>query len=276
MRRVIVASTLGSILGSALLAASSAQAADLALKAPPPPACDWCGAYIGVNIGGDWGRAAVSPQLGTIFPAFNNAAFTIFTPAQLGTYPATSGRGSSVIGGGQAGYNWQTGHYVLGVEGDIDGTGLRANSSSTVTRTTLSGTQTVTANFSARIDWIATVRVRAGYAWDRAMLYATGGIAAAGTSLNTTYAEVQPSPVPTPGSASASQAVAGWTAGVGGEWLISRAWSAGLEYRHTGFSIHGYNIGLVDNALIPFLPPSNANVRFSTDQVTLRLNYHLH
>ena len=165
---------------------------------------------------------------------------------------------------------------VYGLEGDIDGTGLRPNSSVTVTRTTLSGTQTTTANFAAKIDWIATARVRAGYAWDHVMLYATGGIAGAGTRLNTTYAETQPSPVPTPGSASVSHAVAGWTAGVGGEWMIDKAWSAGLEYRHIGFSTHGYNIGLVDNFLIPFLPPSAANLRLSEDQVTARLNFHFH
>jgi outer membrane immunogenic protein len=260
-----------------------ARAADIPLKAPPPLPCDWCGFYAGINIGADWGTSTVSPAPGVPFPAFFTAipgvCIVCLVPAQLGQFPAVSGSGSSVIGGGQAGYNWQNGHFVYGLEGDFDGTGLRMNSASALTRVTAFGTQTVTANFSAKVDWIATLRGRLGYAVDRGMLYATGGLAIGGTQLNTTYGDVL-SVTPlfplAPLAASDSHVLAGWTLGVGGEWLFNKSWSGGLEYRHTDLGAHSFNIGLSDASLVGFFPPGSASVRFTEDQVTARLNYHFH
>jgi outer membrane immunogenic protein len=280
VRKIIIAS----VLASAVLAASApARAADMAVKAPPPPPIyDWSGFYAGLNLGGDWGHSSITPDPGLPFPAFANNVGGIFiiTPGQFATFPSTAGNGASVLGGGQAGYNWQIGHFVYGLEGDIDGTGLRENATSILTRTTLSGTQTVTANFSANIDWIATLRGRIGYACDRGLLlYATGGLAVAGTTLNTAYGIVEPAQLPglgpNPGTASSSRTLAGWTAGVGAEWAFDRKWSAALEYRHSDFGSGGYGIGITDASLIPFTAPGTASVHFLEDQVTVRVNYHL-
>jgi outer membrane immunogenic protein len=137
---------------------------------PSPKAYDWTGYYGGVNVGGIFGHSDVASGLGVPFPVFTSNIGVIpfiITPAQVGTWPSTSGSAASVVGGGQAGYNWQSGQVVWGVEADFDGTGLREKSSSVLSRTTLSGTQTVTANFSANVDWIGTFRGRVGYAWER-------------------------------------------------------------------------------------------------------------
>jgi outer membrane immunogenic protein len=275
MRRFIIAGVVGCL---ALAVKAPVHAADMAVKAPPPPAApafSWAGGYVGGNIGAVWGREVIDPNFGIIFPPFNNLAANIFTPAQFGQSPSTTNRATSVIGGGQIGYNWQSGAYVYGLEGDFDGTGVRAKSSTTISRTTLSGTQTVTANYSANIDWIGTIRGKIGYAWDRAMIYGTGGVAVAGASLDTAYAETQPAPPPTPLSASSSKAVVGWTLGAGGEWAIGNAWSLGVEYRHIGFSIRDFSVGLPDATLAPFFPANGATLHISTDQVTARLNWHL-
>jgi outer membrane immunogenic protein len=275
------------ILGSAVLAAGApARAADMLLKAPPPaapPPYDWSGFYGGVNVGADWGQSSITSTPGLPFPAFENTVpgfGIIITPGQFATLPSTSSTASTVLGGGQLGYNLQSGHVVYGLEADIDGTGLHEGSTSTLTRTTLSGTQTVTANFSANIDWIATIRGRLGYAVDRGMLYVTGGLAGAATSLNTVYAITEPLQPPGfgpfPGAASSSNVVWGWTVGAGGEWAFDRNWSAAAEYRHSDFGSPSYNIGFSDTSLIPFTTTMSASVHWTEDQVTARLNYHFH
>jgi outer membrane immunogenic protein len=274
---------LAGILGLAVLSTvAPARAADMPLKAPPAPApysSTWSGFYLGGNVGADWGHSTLMPAPGLPFLAFSNAGGFVITPAQFATLPPTPGSSTSLIGGGQAGYNWQVGHVVYGLEGDVDGTGLREKSASTLTRTTISGTQTVTANFSANVDWIASLRARLGYAGDRFMLYGTGGIAVAGTSLATGYAITEPPQPffpPVPGSASDSHVVGGWTTGVGGEWAINQAWSAGVEYRHSGFGTHSYSIGISDASLAPFVGPGSTTVHFNTDEVTARLNFRFH
>lgn len=248
---------------------------------PSPMAYDWTGYYVGANVGAVWGRSDVISGQGVPFPVFTNAPGSIpflITPAQIGTWPGVTGSASGVLGGGQAGYNWQSGQVVWGVEADFDGTGLHEKSSSVLSRTSVSGTQTVTANFSANVDWIGTFRGRVGYAWDRFMVYGTGGLAVAGTRLDTAYAEVQPATLtaPAPTTASSSNVTPGWTAGIGGEWAIDQAWSAGLEYRHTELATSGYNLGIVDAALIPFVGTTQGTAHFTTDAVTARLNWHFH
>ena len=87
--------------------ANSGQAADMAVKAPPPPIAvpifTWTGFYIGGNLGAAWAQRSVTDIFGNTFTRTSDARF---------------------IGGGQLGYNWQTGNFVLGVEGDIDGIAL--------------------------------------------------------------------------------------------------------------------------------------------------------
>ena len=99
-----------------------AQAADLPTRkeAPAPvfvpPPFTWTGFYVGANVGGIFSSGSRSANL------FVPASF----PFPLANYfPGGLGSGQSgVIGGGQAGYNWQTGAFVLGVEGDFDGAGI--------------------------------------------------------------------------------------------------------------------------------------------------------
>src|SRR5579864_5420493 len=106
------------------LGAAAAQAADLPTRkeAPAPifvpPPFTWTGFYVGVNAGGIWPSGSreasiFDPNSGTDF-GFINAGF----PGGLGSQSA------GFIGGGQAGYNWQTGAFVLGVETDFDGSTL--------------------------------------------------------------------------------------------------------------------------------------------------------
>jgi outer membrane immunogenic protein len=138
---------------AALLAgvATSAFAADLPthkmaptpVPAYVPPAFTWTGFYIGVNGGYGFGSSG-----------------------------GDFGNPSGGLVGGTAGYNYQIGQFVLGVEGDWDWADI-----------TKSGVNAV-GPYSTKIDDIATVRARAGFAIDRALFYVTGGYAGADTQLS--------------------------------------------------------------------------------------------
>src|SRR5262249_46458975 len=120
-----------SVASSALLA-SSAMAADMAVKAPPPrPALySWTGFYVGLNAGGAWGRsdAVTSTSCGTIpgfAPYFCNAAFGQANAAAVAAAGTGSMSGGGFTGGGQVGYNLQSGNLVFGVELDAEAFNLR-------------------------------------------------------------------------------------------------------------------------------------------------------
>ena len=139
----------GCLVAGALVSAQCAAAADLSLaplyKAPPPEltqAYNWTGFYFGANGGGGWGHSWWSAN-------------------------ATGIDLSGGLVGGTAGYNWQAGKVVFGLEGDLDWSGL-------------SGTHATTGcplGCSTSDSWLSTVRGRLGYSFDRFMPYVTGGLA---------------------------------------------------------------------------------------------------
>ena len=138
----------------------SAHAADLPIKAPTNKApvaaiYDWTGFYVGVNAGLGVGR-----DLTTI-----NAPPTNFTEI---SYQSPFG----ALGGVQAGYNWQAGRWVFGIEADIQGADLHDNYTCV---SSCLPTRAIT--FDQRIDWFGTVRGRLGYASGPVLTYVTGGLA---------------------------------------------------------------------------------------------------
>ena len=164
------------------------------------PVFSWTGFYLGANIGGAWSHSTLTESVtGANFSA-NNSGF---------------------IGGGQFGYNWQfNNNWVLGIEGDIDGTSINKTSNGVPTAIgTLQG--------SLSTDWIATLAGRIGYTFDHWMFYAKGGGAWVQDSATL-------SNLTTGASASASNTNSGWMAGVGVEWAFAGPWSAKVEYNHIG------------------------------------------
>jgi outer membrane immunogenic protein len=133
---------------------AGAMAADLpSRRAPAPvfsavPVFTWTGFYVGVNAGVGFSN---NDDDGIVF-----GADTIFGDSDDDT---------SFIGGAQAGYNYQIGSFVVGVEGDLQWADFGGT-----TYVFPTGTATVDSD-----DWFGTVRARAGVAFDRALIYATGG-----------------------------------------------------------------------------------------------------
>ena len=209
----------------ALVAAQCAAAADLSVaplyKAPPPqvsPAYNWTGFYLGVNGGGGWGRSWWQSQSTAID----------LSGAQVG---------------GTAGYNWQFGNAVLGLEGDIDWSNLKGTSSAVLCP-----------GCSTSDSWLSTVRGRAGYAFGGIMPYVTGGLAVGDIRASA------------PGFGGASATNAGWTVGGGIEIALPGNWTAKAEYLHA--DLGKFNCGLNCSA-----SPTN-NVSMHDDVVRAGVNYH--
>jgi len=85
------------------------------------------------------------------------------------------GDGDGVLGGGQLGYNWQSGRVVYGIEADF--------ALSTIEESVRACSSFACAHASVSLDWFATVRGRVGYLIDpRILAYATAGIGIASWS----------------------------------------------------------------------------------------------
>src|SRR5271170_1277795 len=109
-----------------LIGADAASAADYAITAPPPqPQTDWSGFYLGLNAGAALGsyKLDTSTSPNTYLP---NPADS----AAINAAGALDSKPTGFAGGSQAGYNWQSGHWVAGIEGDLDFLHLNGTASS--------------------------------------------------------------------------------------------------------------------------------------------------
>ena len=248
--------------------AVAAQAADLPTKkAPPapvyiPPPFTWTGFYIGVNAGGVWGTGNTQSTL-----------YSYGVPWLGSFYNGSLGSGGSgFIGGGQAGYNWQTGAMVLGVETDFDGTSLsRSVSGVGPTFAGLTGNwaawngDSLLYNGSARMSWLGTTRARVGFVAtpdNRLMIYGTGGLAYGGGEANLSVYDYN-SNVAWYGSKSDTRV--GWTIGAGAEYAITNNITIKGEYLY-------YNLGTTNETAVPTILTPAATI-FNGSYATAKVTY---
>ncbi len=170
---------------------AGAFAADLpSRRAPAPyvavPVFTWTGFYVGVNAG--YGFSDNNDNgLGT-FQSFG-AGEIAGLPRYVGTVttPNSSNGRDGFVGGGQIGYNYQIGNFVIGVEADIQyadlGGGRRSGNIIALNPTLPDFIPAVNSTFGG-LDYFGTVRGRVGYAWDRLLVYGTGGFAYGGSDNN--------------------------------------------------------------------------------------------
>jgi len=203
-----------------LALASLANAADLPrqmyTKAPPPvaaPYYNWTGLYIGINGGGAWGTSNWS---------------------STGDFDVSGG-----MIGGTVGYNWQTGPWVFGLEGDIDWASVKGT-------TNVAGC--VGGGCNSENTWLGTARGRVGYAFDRFLPYITGGAAFGNVDANH------------PGFPGGSSTQVGWAAGAGLEFAVVNNVTAKVEYLH--YDLGSFTCGLnCGNGVL------NDSVSFSADAI---------
>jgi outer membrane immunogenic protein len=211
----------------------AAQAADLPTKkeAPAPvyvpPPFTWTGFYVGLNAGGIWSSGSRSLTLFDPNAATDGAFLNNALPGGLG-----SGTGG-FIGGGQAGYNWQTGAFVLGVETDFQGTTLSRSRDlvgPTFFDPFIGASDYLALHSKISLDWLGTTRGRVGFVAtpdNRLMIYATGGVAYGGGSANLSIYDNATGSFFT-GNPSSSRV--GWTVGGGVEYALTNNWTIRGEY----------------------------------------------
>jgi len=239
---------LGSVALPALLA-SPAFAADMPVKAPPPPPAvySWAGFYAGLNAGGAWGRsdAETSVSCGAV-PGFANyfcnPAAGQANAAAVNAAGTGSMSGSGFTGGGQVGYNFQNRNLVFGVELDVEAFNLKLSrqASARYPFSFLPGmagsTFTVTSSLDTR--WLFTARGRLGWAFDSVLVFATGGLAVTDLRASHTFSDNYAPPFGA-GAWSGSTTKTGWTAGGGVEWAAGRKWTVKVEYLYLNFGSVG-------------------------------------
>ncbi|MCU4180963.1 porin family protein [Bosea sp. BH3] len=184
---------LASVAALGIVAAGAAAAADLPSRKGPVvapvyvPAFTWTGFYVGGNAGYGWGNV----NAGNVF---NGRTVSI-------------GDMDGFVGGGQVGYNYQMGQFVLGLEADIQGADL--------------STGTNAFGDSVSTDFYGTVRARVGVAFDRFMPYVTGGWAYG--NVKTTIGGL--------GSTDKSH-TGGYAIGAGLEYAFTNNIIGGVEYMY--------------------------------------------
>lgn len=161
---------------------------------------DWSGAYIGVSAGYGWGDNRVADD--------NPDLFYRIEPGGL-------------IAGGQIGYNLQIGGWVVGVEadatiGDLDRRMAPGDSVGAFDEV------------SIEVDYLASIRLRAGLTSGQALYYATGGVGFAAWTDRNFVGGVQ-------FGDGLDHSRTGWTLGAGIEYAVDARWTAKFEYLHYGF-----------------------------------------
>jgi outer membrane immunogenic protein len=188
----------GTAFAATLIASGAALAADIQ-RGPAPyysaPAVsglyNWSGPYAGLNIGYEWGKVT-----------------------------NTVGEPSGLTGGGQVGYNWQSGQFVFGAETDIQ----------------FSGADDTFAPWKFSNPWFGTLRGRAGYAFNNFLVYGTLGLA---------YGELKGEFL----GLSETKTEVGWAGGVGAEYGFTPNWSARVEYLYMDLASRSFSITGTDNGL---------------------------
>jgi outer membrane immunogenic protein len=204
------ATTIGAALIGTIIATHAATAADIGRNpypytAPTYPGYSWVGPYLGVTLGYQWGSVSSS-----------------------------SAHPSGTTGGILGGYNWQTGQFVYGIEGDLQ----------------LSDANDTFASYKFSNPWFGTVRGRGGVAFNNILLYGTLGIA---------FGEGQVGQV---GFGTESSASFGWTGGLGLEVGLTPNWSARAEYLYVDLSDQHYFLTGVSNGFESNIFRLGVNYRF--------------
>jgi outer membrane immunogenic protein len=197
------------VAASALLIAGTANAADMPAQAPAyartyvNPTYDWSGGYIGAHAG----YASSASDINDLFFYDTGGTQTL--------------KANGFAGGGQFGFNVQSGHVVYGIEADASWLDLDHNSM---------GYYGVK---STKAEWMATVRGRLGLAIDRTLLYVTAG--GAFSDIEATFNTDGFSDGGDVGSVS-GKGKFGWTFGAGVEHAFADNWTFKLEGLYTRFT----------------------------------------
>jgi outer membrane immunogenic protein len=225
--------TLAAMIAATAMASGSALAADIPRKsvpvAPafqPAPLFSWTGFYVGVSGGYVFETGKSSLQGSPALLA------TGLTPGSTKTL------GEGFMLGGTVGYNQQFGMFVAGLEADLSYVDL----GKTVTTTT----GALSTTFSQNATYLGTVRGRLGVAFDRVLVYATGGLAFGDQDASTSLAGLGAL-----WAGGKDSTRFGYTLGAGLEYAFTNNWSAKVEYLYYDLGKANYTSPQIAGAAIP-------------------------
>jgi outer membrane immunogenic protein len=231
MRNLLLSTVALAALAGQAFAADLPSRKEAPVYVAPAPVYSWTGFYVGADVGGSWGNA------------------NLWVPTAYGyndfSHNATN---NGVIGGGFVGYNYQINNFVLGVQGEFDGTG-------TGNSRWLDPAGRFQASFGQ--DWIASVDGRLGFAMDRTLFYVIGGGA---WTQNTASLTDNWSGY----GISRSATRGGYDIGGGIEYAFTNNWTGRIEYRY-------YNFGTANNTYADVLLPSDTYYRTTLTNNVIRV-----
>ena len=250
MKKVLLAATV-----LCAFATAPADAADIPVKATVPASVwNWTGFYIGGNVGGGMGSTH-----------FDDPCFYCSSATPTGGF---------FTGGAQAGYNYQFGNGLVGIEADVNG-------NSRLKGSVLGGANSLALTVGLKADVSGTIRARAGVVMNNTLFYVTGG--AAWADVNQTGVDFfnrTDNPNfgrPTGITANAGGVLWGSVIGAGVEFAMGPNWTVGGEFLHTMYQDRDANLLNPNgsNACGSTTPQANCVVRgqLTTDVARIRFNY---
>jgi outer membrane immunogenic protein len=195
MRKFLLATLSAAALG---FASQSVLATDVAVD---PAAYDWSGPYVGLQVGYGFGESRHTVGVAT------SGDFTI----------------DGILGGVTAGWNHQADALVFGIEGDISAADIAGQDNICIE------------SCESGIDWLGTARLRAGFAMDSLLLFASGGLAVGGVNAEFDNGAG--------GGSSGDETNFGWTIGAGAEWGATDSLSFKVEYLFVDLDSFEYGPG---------------------------------
>jgi outer membrane immunogenic protein len=255
VKRYVSLSGVSFAFAAALLGSANAADMSMPVKAPAysPPPSNWSGFYIGINGGAGWGTAASSIDLGALAAGLGAGGVT-------GTIPVGSHEINGFLGGGQIGYNWQSGNIVFGVEGDGDWADIEGTAPCIEVL-----------SCSAKINWTADATARLGVLpMSNVLVYVKGGVAWAGLDYNLSSSGLLGAG--TSLGASLSTTKTGGLLGIGTEYLFAPHWTAKIEYNYTDFGSHTDSFTLSETGVGSIAVPVSTTLQLHT--VKAGINYH--
>ena len=217
----------------------AAMAADLSrpvYKAPPagalPVTYDWTGFYVGGHVGYGWADKAWQRS--------------------RSVSARSSHKADGFLGGGQVGFNYQTGMFVLGVEGDVSWADIKGGSTTGPLLLAPLG-----ANFNTNVDWTATLTGRA-----RPRVRPLAGLRQGRCRLGARHATT-PTSTPSRARSSWTETRIGWTVGAGVEYAFAPNWIGKLEYNYMDFG----------TKTVSFAPGTSTDIDQQIHAVKFGINY---
>lgn len=236
----------------------------------PTPKPTWTGFYVGGYIGDTSIKAVANTS--TTFTT--GGYFAVDSPPVISAVGTQQLSRSGLGGGGQVGYNHQSGRFVIGAEADFGitrGGTITASGSGIYPCCTTTG---FTITQSLKSKWLFTARPRAGYLWHGILIYGTGGLAVTDLNYQAVFTDTFAAAAENGGI---NKIRMGWTGGGGAGYKLGKKWSIKAEYLFADFG----RVTTTSANMTVLTPPINALPTIFTHSIYTKetsirfgVNYH--